>query len=360
MPTMQRLRPSQVLGVQAELRERFTHPNADLLVWLGGNARQFDRVAQSQRYYPYQPGLNGSSAEVYSRAVGRSLFSAPSYQVSEKMVGILEDVYQNTLTGKKTEYVEPETLPAPYGFLWYDRPLSLIERTGGLISIRAISWSPQIFRYAKTDAFGREMSYTEREGIRILFWQHADDPTDYTRELQDNAPHIGDLQLNHSVVFPFGERFPVLTAGTIKEDGTERKGTSVLHWAVVTWMLLETEIAASTKHTPEKHARRARQVARSLKHNEITVITLRRVSKAPEDGHVVQHHDVDWSCCWIVESFWRHIDGYDGAQHRPVSDKSPKPRCTTCGARITRVRSHMRGPDWLPMKNPERLYLLKR
>jgi hypothetical protein len=79
---------------------------------------------------------------------------------------------------------------------------------------------------------------------------------------------------------------------------------------------------------------------------------------------VVQHRDVDWSCCWVVGSFWRHIESYDEELfkkgHQAKTDKGISPRCAVCGARVTRVKSHIRGPDWLPLRDPARLYLLKR
>jgi hypothetical protein len=365
MTTMQRLRPSQVLGVQAELRERLARPNPAMVEWVQGMATAMGRTSnelrQSLMFYPFEPWRGDEEAAQFLRSLARGLFSAQTYQITEKMVGVLDSVYWNTLK-EGAEAVEEELLPSVAGFMWYDRPAVLHERTGGEISLRAISWSPQVFVYPRTDAYGRETGRTLRDGIRIQFWAHADDPTDYPEVMQQNRPQLGELQLDHSVSLAFGERYPVKM--TRDEDGVPVVGDSVLHWAMVTWMLLDTEIAGEHRQRPERGTRIAKQVARSLKHNEVRVITLRRSSKPQDSDHVVQHRDVDWTCCWVVDGFWRHIESYDEdlfkKGHQARTDKGTPARCTVCGAKITRVKSHIRGPDWKPLRNPDRLYLLKR
>jgi hypothetical protein len=365
MTTMQRLRPSQVLGVQAELRERFTKPSPYLKHWLQEMARSMDASSAFRRqlmFYPYEPHLDEAHAGLFAQSLGRGLFSAETYQITDHMVGILEDLYWNTVKKGGAEAVEEELLPSKAGFIWYDRPVELRERTGGVVSIRAVSWNPQVFYYAQTDGFGRASIPVVRDGVRLSFWQLRGDPTDWSEVMDSEASRQGDLLLQHTVALSFGERYPV--QAITDSAGDSIKGNSVLHWAIVTWMLLDTEIAAEQRQRPEQHSRRARQVARSLKHNEVRVITLRRSSKPQDADHVVQHRDVDWTCCWVVDGFWRHIESYDEDQfkkgHQARTDKGTSPRCTVCGAKITRVKSHIRGPDWKPLRNPDRLYLLKR
>jgi hypothetical protein len=365
MTTMQRLRPTQVLGVQAELRERFTKPSPYLKHWVCELARSMNEENALRRqlmFYPYEPHLSEAHAEAFAQALGRSLFSAETYQITDHMVGILEDLYWNTVKKGGAEAVEEELLPSRSGFIWFDRPIELRERTGGLVSIRAFSWSPQVFRYARTDGFGRASGITVRDGVRLSFWQLHGDPTDYPETMDAEASRQGELLLQHTVALSFGERYPVQALHDSR--GEVVKGNSVLHWAVVTWMLLDTEIAGEHRQRPERGTRIAKQVARSLKHNEVRVITLRRSSKSQDSEHVVQHRDVDWTCCWVVDGFWRHIESYDEELfkkgHQAKTDKGSSPRCTTCGSRITRVKSHIRGPDWLPLRDPARVYLLKR
>jgi hypothetical protein len=352
-----RLSPRQVLDVQAETRDRFTKPNFSLRLWLNGLASAFENVARAEwMFYPLHPYLSPDEAGRLARFIGRDLFSARAFQVSEKMVGVLEGVYAKTLEGVET--VEPELLPSEAGFLWYDKPLEIIERTGGKISIRAVSWGPETIYYEEKDWLGRPLPDPRAvPGVRIVFWSRIGDPSDYPEEMtaiRDDWD-IGDLIVNHTVVTPFGKPWPVTAEGLI--------GTSVLHWIFITWMLLETEIAGRSRMSIEGWSKGAKRISQSLKHRDVTVITLRRTHTL--DGEEHGHRDVDWSCCWVVQAFWRHIEDY-GSQftpgHKYRSDGNRKEsRCLTCGARGTRVKSHIRGPDDKPLKaTSETLYLLRR
>jgi hypothetical protein len=344
------LRPEQVLDEQAKLRDRFSYPNDDLLWWLQGfAASKANRARWELMFYPHGPADGGLESRRFAGAIGRDLFAGRAYQVIPEMVKVLKGVFTETLKG--TEHIEAAELPSGSGFIWYDTPLELTERTGGTVTIRAISWGPQPVYIKRRDAFGRPGDPVISDGVRIIFWSRAGDPGDYPDVLLSQVDTLGDLQINHCMVFPFGERFP----DQVRPGQT---GTSALHWIHVTWMLLGAEIAAHRRSPLGRHAQR--RLARSLKHGEVTVITLRRAAAARElePGH----REVDWTCRWLVQGFWRHIEEYDLAayhHHRPASDGDARePRCTACRAKVTWVRPHVRGPEDKPLKQTRQLYRL--
>jgi hypothetical protein len=349
------LRASQVLDLQADLRDRYAHPSMSLLTWLQGMSGQYPEISTHRRrvmFYPYKAPLDWDCALSFSRLLGRDLFAAETFQVDSHMVDVLEGVYTETLKQKGVEAIEEGDLPSERGFLWFDRPVPTIERTGGSISIRAISWGPETMRFAGKDAFGRDSSRSV-PAVRLVFWARAGDPTDYPESVAGAQEDCGDLIINHTVVIAYGERYPVHSEVDV--------GTSVLHWILITWAMLESEIAAH--HRPQTERGTRRRIARSLKHNEVNVITLRRARRDPEGES--GHRHVDWSCHWFVKGFWRHIENYDSSlfrpNHRAISDGSiGQPRCTVCLSKITRVKSHFRGPEDKPLKVSRQLSRLSR
>lgn len=343
------LRPEQVLDEQAKLRDRFSYPNEGLLHWLGGFARvDANRDRREMMFYPHDPAESPLEARRFAGAISRGLFSGRAYQVTSRMTDVLKSVFTETLKG--TEHIEAAELPSESGFIWYDKPLELVERTGSMVSIRAISWGPQPVRRQLSDAFGRKSSSVVSDGVRIIFWSRAGDPGDYPEILQRQADRLGDLQIDHCMVFPFGERFP-------DRVRPGQAGTSALHWIHVTWMLLGAEIAVH--HRAPLGRRSRKRLARSLEHGDVSVVTLRRTRAGSElePGH----RDVDWSCRWLVQGFWRHIERYDGPRHRAAGDGDEhEPRCTECRAKVTWVRPFVKGPEDKPLKQTRQLYRLSR
>jgi len=135
------------------------------------------------------------------------------------------------------------------------------------------------------------------------------------------------------------------------------------------WTFLGMELSASRKARPPSGAHR-RQLLRSIRHDTVHVITLRRISYI-SDGPG-GHRQVNRTCKWWVGDFRRHIDPYrdedaDGRprRHEPVpagraaggEDEDDHDICAVCLARgqtvrITLVRGHRRGPSYLPWKKP--------
>jgi hypothetical protein len=305
-------------------------------------------------FYPYNPAASDTEAARFLKAIGRDLFTGRSYQVTTRMVRVLRDVFDQTLEGM--EHVEPEEMPSESGFLWYDEPLQLRERKGGLISIRAMSWGPQPVYYRSQDLDVRldvpaYAGASAQDGVRVAFWSMAGDPGSYQELLTSQVSMLGDLQLNHCMSFAYGTRFPKRVEG--------KQGESVLHYAHLTWILLGAEISVHQRAHADRKMKPS--LRKSVKHGDVSVIVLRRARPRPDEPRPEGHRQVDWKWRWFVQSFWRHIEGYEMKHHRAVSDGDEKgAHCTICGARVTRVREFVKGPPGRPLKQSKQLYRLTR
>jgi hypothetical protein len=164
------------------------------------------------------------------------------------------------------------------------------------------------------------------------------------------------------MLLPFGHEFSVNT-------GFEDQGAAMLALIHILWMFLGMELTASRTQAPAS-PHTARRVARSLVHDQVHVITLRRVTYL-SDAPAGPSRDVNRTCKWWVDSFYRHIDKYediDAEGRRRRHEATPAGRtgyvgeddhdvCAVCLAgdqavRITEVHGHIRGPSWLPLKQP--------
>jgi hypothetical protein len=343
MTSVLQLSPAQLLDQQAQLRNRYSFPSRDLVSWMRGMAAfNANRERWQLMFYPYDPARDDEQATRFLRAIGRDLFTGRCYQVTRRMVKVLQDVFEQTLDG--AEHVEPEELPSASGFIWFDVPLELIERTGGMISIRAMSWGPQAVYYKAPD-FAEDgpakLQEASKEGVRVVFWAMAGDPTDHPGILERQVPEIGMLQINHCMSFSFGMRFPKRVPGKI--------GDSALHYAHLAWILLGAEIASHQRARVKGSAQQ--RLRKSLKHDDVSVIILRRARPNPDEPKTPEHKLIDWKWRWFVQSFWRHIERYEMKHHTAVSDGDENgPHCVVCGSRVTLVREFIKGPKDKPLK----------
>lgn len=350
--------PAEVLDRQADLVRRWRHPSADMVAYVQDYAKACDGRGGGSAAAMFYPALASQSlreSAAWCTLVAADLEQAATYQVTGNMVDVLHAVYRKTMTG--LEHLEAAELPSEYGFLWYDVPVAMTDVWGKQVSIRAVSWGAQHMFTPGRDAFGRHVSI-EGDGARVLLWALHTDPNEYAAEHPWEADRalatLGELQLDHVMTFPFGEKFD-LAAYTASEGESER-ASSALHYVHVTFMLLQSEIAAH--HRPQVSHGVRRRVTRSLRSAEVTVVTLRRALQEREDGPG-GHRVVDWSCRWLVQGHWRHLEAYDGEHHRAVAPASAA-HCTVCGGRVTWVRPAMKGPSWLPLKQPKVVHRLSR
>jgi hypothetical protein len=204
-----------------------------------------------------------------------------------------------------------------------------------------VTWSPQS---APRDG-------TPAGGVRITLWHDlaasfAAAGNEGTRS-EEVIRALGPLVMAYTGVQPFGVEFP-----GVGEDGIPEP----LHYIHAVWLLLGTEIAAAGRGDVGRGTRR--RVLKSIRHDQVTVITLRRpVHDRDTPGG---QRDIDWSCRWIVRGFWRHLGGYGTIGHRHEGQGNGRGHCQACGGRVTWVRPYVKGPDDRPLKATQTLYRLSR
>jgi hypothetical protein len=350
------MKPAAVLEKQAELAERYVHPSDLTLKYIKGFAEHtmyYRGQGNQQMFYPTRPVDDKDQARLFAQLTGADLLLGATYQVTAKMTDLLQEIFATTVRKmaerEEQDRIEAAHLPSERGFIWFDKPVEFRDRRGNMVSMRAFSWGAQTIRDEVAGAYGQPVEII-RDGLRLVIWNCIYDPNDYDFPLHEISRY-GDLQIDHVMAIALGEPYPVMP----EVKGEKGRGDSILHYVVVTWALLQSEVTVQRRPRPDM-PRFRRRAGKTLRHSEVTVITLR---KAIEDdlSRPRGHRRVDWSCRWIVAGFWRHSEEYDTeryrSHHRPVvvgRRESGQDHCDVCGARVSWVRSHMKGPSWLPVK----------
>ena len=350
---------SEVLDRHAELHDTLTRPGRQLTGLISWYGEWADRGQMPDsppedgkaypggwmiRYmlYPYKVGGQRPRADWEAKFLGglaRGLFTADTYQVTVPMCEIAEAMYEQT--AKINGHIEAADLPSETGFLWLDKPFIRRDAKGDSYGTRVVTWQPQVLR--------RDGGEPE-DGVRITLWGDRQDDPDLVAAATrhpETVGELGSLLMVMSVVIPFGADF-----GGISDEGIPMP----LHYVHAVWMLAGTEVAAIARGEVNRATRK--RVLKSIRHNQVTVITLRRGhhDSDREPGHA----DIDWSCRWIVRGFWRHQWGHGTIGHPHAGQPGPDGLCLACGARITWVRPYVKGPDDRPLKATRTLYRLSR
>lgn len=350
-----------VLDHHTDLHQRFVHPTPLLLRFFDEFMTEMiqhmverqgvtgdDHIAQvtsdvmGQMFYPAE------DAEQVCRALAQGLSVARTYQVTAEMMDAVSATYQASIDHVMN--VEEAELPAEAGFVWLDKLLEFDSWDGKPVRYRALTWSMVTVHTDEGHLW---------PAVRLTTWFNMGDPEIDDLELNDSASRIraqlaelGPLVLAHTQVLMLGERFHA------SRDWDVTLG-NVASWAHTLWMFMDTEITTSHEAPVERPARK--RAMRSLKHTDVNVVLLRRSHGTGErtgEGHRV----VDWSCRWVVQGFYRHLESYTGAYQHHHALPAPWDRdcCLTCAARITWVRPHLRGPSDKPLRGAEQLYRLSR
>lgn len=284
--------------------------------------------------------------------IGRPLYGAPTFVVTAPIVDAVTATYEAS-AGRGIQLQEAD-VPEPSGFAWLDKPLVLTDSGGFVLTTRALSWAPARIPEGFAGGVWPGEGW-RRDGTRLTSYSHVDDIDSLTdpemarRLQQDGMP----LSIAHSSFISYGT--PFQARRTMDDDVTR---DDIIHWAHTLWMFMGTEIAASARPQVERPARRRAQ--RSIGEPDVNVVTLRRIHV---DGEEVHHRDIDWSCQWVVQAHFRHLDDYSAvaAPHHAVPLDSDNGRCAICRTRITRVRAYVKGPEGRPLKAvPETVYRVAR
>lgn len=346
--------PGQVLEYHADLTAQHKNPNRNLVGYTHNFMTDVCRKDPSEMSGLFYPVLSDNIREVthkhadrMARQLGRDLEDAVTYQVTAEMTDAMRQVQQES---DETEALQQAELPGESGFAWFDKSWPIHDTHGDIYELRGLSWRYLMANTApgKDSRFG---DATNWPCARICLWVHTrDDPPDMQKR---HSGLIGRLQLIHTAVIPFGMEFRV--PRTVMPDAD-----SFLHVTHILWMFLGMEITAMShpkiKNYHRKHA------LKSLKHGEVHVVTLRRVRYITEQEG---HHEVDWTCRWVVQGHYRHhsnpnaVPG-NAVHHAVALHQDNDVICAVCGGQLHWVRPYLKGPDGLPLKVSHTLMKLAR
>jgi hypothetical protein len=218
----------------------------------------------------------------------------------------------------------------------------VMDMTGDTAAVRVISWELARWHYDPA--------------VWVILWAHTRDAgagSLWSRaDLPDQAEYVerklGPLVIMHVALLPFDTRFIMPDDDPDPFGLKQHSGQQVLDMLHLLWMFLGMDITATRQPLVARPARR--RALRSLKHGEVNVVLLRRLAH-PDDGRPVSHREVDWSCRWVVQGHYRHLDSYDQARHHAVAEhKGKETVCGACGSRLTYVRPYVKGPDGAPLR----------
>lgn len=355
-----RLTAGQVLALHARTCALYRNPNvvlSEFCTWFmqdaidsvrgnGAHVMFYDIIPRGTTIVSQEQG------ERLARRIGADLFTHVTYQVTGPMAVAMMDSQRNL---PPIRMLHREEMPAGSGFAWFDEPWLTIDQKDQIQAIRAVTWRLTSERLLTG---WRD----PRPCIRVALWAHLEDDKDdprwqqHQRDLRDFARWTGELCPMHVTVIPFGVEFD--RPDDPKEQVSVETMLGIFH---LLWLWLGMEIVQQEQgKVPRKDAARAH---RSLRHQEVRVVTLRKVRHATDPPGT--HRDVDWSCQWPVKGHHRHIEKYDATAHRKGHEGIPDPadpqkRCLTCGARTTWVRPHVKGPDGKPLRAADVVYKLAR
>jgi hypothetical protein len=339
--------PRVVLDTQVSLHEQLKYPHHDVV-------RFYDEFYRRGQDYVNDPDSGPETVASWSwmfagitsgadllAKVNKPLYSAEAYQVTAEMGEAVTAMY--TETAAKTAYIREQDMPSPTGFVWLDEPAALLDYYHRRLVNQALSWGPQ----------SREMDGQMWPGARITAWTRIDefsedDPEETIRAMRP----FGELLLSYSVFVPFGQRLAV------RDDPSDPIYDDLARWLHCLWLFMDTEIVVTRRGEVDRSA--SRRAKKSLKHDEVRVVLLRRAAERGEPSG--QHADVDWSCRWVVQGFDRHLGNYHalGFRNHEARPLGPGRKCVTCGLPTTHVGAFIKGPPGKPLKNPQKLYRLVR
>jgi hypothetical protein len=229
-----------------------------------------------------------ANARAYYEA--QTVAGARTYLVAEDMLTLAEHA-------SKTMPVEPlaeDDLPAPNGFMTFERGLALPDVRGNEVVMSAFAWRRYHF-----------------EGNTGIIWTYYSDPSDERDCSYDIPPEyrlrVRLLLLGEDMEF-FGRQpaAPDVIADHFKESGcTPEIATETVRYMrtlpMALWAMMR-DYAAVDEVAADRPTRRRLAKAGSPVRPNVLVVKLRR-PKHEADDHVPG--SVEWSRRWIVNGHWR-------------------------------------------------------
>jgi hypothetical protein len=344
------LKAVELLNIHAALARQFRDPGEPLVRYFNGFMETVLQKAmreggQAEAAVAWQwlfyPARNGTEL---IQVIAKQLADARTYQVTSDMVDLVTDVYEKRRKGYDPDKFEGHHVPYEAGFCWFDKPLALKDLHGKTMLHRAISWSTG----SLTDSDDRLVPV-----LRLTSWSHTQDVDDYwdKEAMDDISSIVGDFTMGHTVIIPFGQRFLDQKERTADETVWD----DVARWVHTLFRFLDAEIVIDRPAPVPKAVRR--HARKSLKHGEVTVITLRKTKNISE---VKGHGTREYTCRWTVEGHYRHLGAYEGDRHHALPLPWDREHCVSCGVRITFIHPYVKGPSHLSFKTTKKLYKLTR
>lgn len=358
--------PTEVLDAHAWLAERHARPDGymlDYLEYFMQDALGKSRGRAQGMFYPVdlrdvEAGKRPSEghARHLSALIAAGLGEAVTYEVTEDMVDVMRQVHDKTQ--ESITHIDEAELPEPAGFAWLDKPWVVTDTNGNFVPVRALTWE---LDYAWTDGTESvKLQAPERiPCARVALWTYMDDDIAFGRwpNAEDRAREVegqlGGLTMMHIALLPFGARF-----GFKDESAAAKHPESILSLLHTLWMFLGMEIVGTP--LAENISRTTkRRAARSLKNSDVRVVILRKIKRTKDDSG--EHSAAAWSCRWVVQGHWRHIDAYPGERHHAVREIRALEKYGVCGVcraaerhvRVTWVGPYVKGPDGKQLKPAE-------
>lgn len=115
-----------------------------------------------------------------------------------------------------------------------------------------------------------------------------------------------------------------------------------MRWFASLVTFLKQQILVSeTRHIAERQLRRARE--RDNKPTSVGAITLRKRAPHPHQDAADEPRAVEWSCQWLVNGHWRNQYYRSTGENRPIW-----------------ISPYIKGPDGLPFRAKERVFVVAR
>lgn len=296
-------------AMTARLAQHAWSASPDGQRWL---RNKFNRDSSEYREYPEIVSLMN---RLYASEVSR-LAGATPFFVSADMTTLVEHASKQF----RPEAIYPTDVLKLQGFMWYERPLPLLDRFGREVQLRAVSWQP---------IMGNE----DVKPDRLL--SRDDEVREYLGERHDQGKVDGlaltlyeDLTPDDLKNWPASMTRPTVAPlhitpwwwGMSYEGNevtvTDRPTGAEWWWRVVqsTWRLMQQHVAVRHYERPTRPQRREAQRVH-VSADDVVVVRLRRETVKHNGEPLTEMH---YSHRFMVEGHWRNQWYPSGQVHRQI------------------------------------------
>jgi hypothetical protein len=259
-----------------------------LAKWLGSFLGKKTLMEWVEREVYGEPLKHGIYKQVIPLLPSTLMLSTPIFVAAEMC-----ELVNHAREGFEPEPMLKEDFIVPWGFVYFEEPLYVLDRNQKPVSMGAFSWGP-VGHSLDDEGYG--------EGVVITFFSSAWAVKDGFHEFHLKAmADFGapELQIVHIA--------PVLFGIDPELESTDENGnpTGAKEW----WQTIQTCLRLMQQHISERKAERPPRAARrraesaGKKETDVMVIRLRRAHVEHATGET---KEIPWSHQWIVNGHWRN------------------------------------------------------